>query len=100
MIAPISSFGFISSVSGSDTTWISTTSANEKITFRDAVGNQLDVNSLMLYASGSAIYVQIDDGGIVYIAANDSISIDGLIIHDITVIGGSPITLRYYCLYK
>ena len=101
MVNTISSFGFLSSVSPTNLTpWITTTSASQVITFTDDNGNQLDVNALTLYASGSPIYVKINSGSCVYVASDSSVSIDGTVIRNITIMGGSPVTLRYYAKYK
>ena len=96
----ITSFGFLSSVSPTNLTpWITTTSASQVINFTDDAGNQLNVNELTLYSSGSPIYVRINSGGCVYVGADSGVTIDGIIIKNITIMGGSPVTLRYYAQY-
>jgi UDP-N-acetylmuramyl pentapeptide synthase len=98
----ITSFGFLSSVEIDNLTpWQTTTSASQVVTFQDHEGNQLEVNALTLYASGSPLYVRINSGDYcVYVPANEHISVNGQVIENITFMGGSPITYRYHAQYK
>lgn len=95
----ISSTGFLSSVTtDSLTPFQTTTSASQLITFKDAAGNQLEVNALTIYSGSSdALYVKINSGSsCLYVGTSDSMSVNGQVIKNITIMGGSGVQYRYY----
>jgi len=91
----ITSNGFMSSVNIGDLTpWMITSSASQVITFAE------QVNALTIYASASPIYAKINSGShCIYIAPSNNVAINGQIITDITIMGASDISLRYYAQY-
>jgi hypothetical protein len=91
----ITSNGFLSSVNIGDLTpWMITSSASQVITFAETV------NALTIYASASPIYAKINSGSqCIYVAPSNNVALNGQLITEITIMGASPVSLRYHAQY-
>ena len=92
----LSCTGFVSSITNDDLDpWLTTTAASQVINFANTL------NDLKIYASSSALYVQLNSGShCIYIPANENLEITGYEINSITFSGGSPVDFRYYGQYN
>lgn len=92
----ISCTGFVSSITNDDLDpWITTTAASQVVNFSNTL------NDLKIYASSSALYVQLNSGShCIYIASNSNLEISGYKIDSITFSGASPVDFRYYGQYN
>jgi len=93
--------GFISSIHKDTLTpWITTTEADQTITFTDMNGKKYNLNSLTIEAETTDLYIQIlPSEYCIYIKAGESSGIDYLKISQIKVLGSLGQKLRWSGLY-
>lgn len=96
-------WGCISSIKSDNLTpFYTTLENNEEILFVDDDGVQRVINSLTLWTSADALYIQISesgDGQCIYLPANSSVSLDYLKIDKIKILAVAGVLIRYLALY-
>jgi hypothetical protein len=93
--------GFISSIhKDSLTSFYTTTTENETITFTDQNDIPQNLNSLTIISNESELYIQIlPSEYCIYLPANSTINIDLCNIKQIKVLGVANQNLRWFGLY-
>jgi len=100
MIGQLLHSGFISSLPVSKIgdanydPWYTTTSENEVINFIDSNGNKANLNSLLIEAENTSLYIKIDDF-ILYVPVTESRSYDYEKIQSIQVMNALGTKFRW-----